>query len=55
MDAPDAEPDVRAAAAVVALADAGDEEALFTVDGVEDHELQWYASQEIPHLVTPPG
>ena len=32
-------------------ADAGDEDAQFLVDGVEDHELGWYAAQEIGPLV----
>jgi hypothetical protein len=38
---------------VVALraADAGDEDARFVVDSVEDHELAWYAAQEIGVLV----
>jgi hypothetical protein len=43
--------DVAAAAAAVAAADAGDEDARFTVDGAEDHELLWYATQEIPGLL----
>jgi hypothetical protein len=46
-----AEPDVRAALAAIAAADAGDPDASFWVDGVEDHELLWYATQEIPDLV----
>jgi hypothetical protein len=51
VDDPSAAADVRAAAAAVRAADAGDEDAAFTVDGVEDHELQWWATQEIPHLL----
>jgi uncharacterized UPF0146 family protein len=43
--------DVRRALAVLAAADAGDEDARFTVDGVEDHELAWYAAQELGVLV----
>jgi hypothetical protein len=43
--------DVRAAVAALAAADAGDEDARFVVDGVEDHELAWYAAQEIGPLV----
>jgi hypothetical protein len=50
VDSAEAEADVRAAAAVVAKADLGDEDAGFVVDGVEDHELEWYAAQEIPDL-----
>ncbi len=46
-----AEVDVRAGALVCAAADAGDEDAGFLVDGVEDHELGWYAAQEIDALV----
>jgi hypothetical protein len=50
-DAADAEPDVAAAADAVGAADAGDDDAQFTVDGAEDHELLWFATQEIPHLI----
>jgi hypothetical protein len=32
-------------------ADRGDDDAQFVVDGAEDHELLWYATQEIPNLV----
>ena len=51
LDADDAEADVRAAADAVGAADAGDDDAQFTVDGAEDHELLWYATQEIPNLI----
>jgi hypothetical protein len=51
VDAADAESDVRAAADAVGAVDAGDADAQFTVDGAEDHELLWYATQEIPHLI----
>jgi hypothetical protein len=51
LDADDAEQDVTAAADAVAAADAGDEDAHFTVDGAEDHELLWFATQEIPALL----
>lgn len=44
-------PDVQAAAAASAAADAGDADAGFTVDTVEDHELAWYATQEIATLL----
>ncbi len=50
VDADDAEADVTAAADALGAADMGDDDAQFTVDGAEDHELLWYASQEIPHL-----
>ncbi|WP_112470527.1 DUF6912 family protein [Streptomyces triticisoli] len=51
VDADDAEADVTAAAEALGAADAGDDDAQFVVDGAEDHELLWYATQEIPHLV----
>jgi hypothetical protein len=51
VDADDAEEDVTAAAGAVGAADAGDDDAQFTVDGAEDHELLWYATQEIPNLI----
>ncbi|MEV6956680.1 DUF6912 family protein [Streptomyces sp. NPDC051183] len=51
VDADDAEGDVSAAAAAVEAADAGDDDARFTVDGAEDHELLWFGVQEIPGLL----
>ncbi|WP_405583463.1 DUF6912 family protein [Streptomyces sp. NBC_01092] len=51
VDAGDAEADVTAAAGVLEAADGGDDDAQFVVDGAEDHELLWYATQEIPNLV----
>ncbi|WP_255954798.1 DUF6912 family protein [Streptomyces odontomachi] len=51
VDGDDAEPDVSAAAAALGAADQGDDDAQFTVDGAEDHELLWYATQEIPNLI----
>ncbi|MFI1165415.1 DUF6912 family protein [Streptomyces sp. NPDC020801] len=50
-DSADAEADVSAAARALEAADAGDDDAQFVVDGAEDHELLWYATQEIPNLV----
>ncbi|MEC4019630.1 DUF6912 family protein [Streptomyces sp. H27-D2] len=50
-DADDAEPDVRAAADALGAADQGDDDAQFTVDGAEDHELLWFAVQEVPNLI----
>ena len=50
MDDVEAGPDVRAAADALPAADAGDEDASFTVDGAEGHELGWYATQELPYL-----
>jgi hypothetical protein len=51
VDADDAEQDVAAAAAVLGAADQGDDDARFTVDGAEDHELLWYGMQELPGLI----
>jgi hypothetical protein len=51
VDADDAENDVAAAAAVLGAADLGDDDAQFTVDGAEDHELLWFGIQEIPGLI----
>jgi hypothetical protein len=50
VDDPGAAADVRAAIAALPAADGGDEDARFTVDGAEGHELLWYATQELPHL-----
>jgi hypothetical protein len=44
-------PDVAKAVAALAPAESGDDDARFVVDGAEGHELLWYASQELPHLV----
>lgn len=55
VDADDAEADVSAAADALGAADQGDDDAQFTVDGAEDHELLWYATQEIPHLIALDG
>ncbi|MER5949123.1 hypothetical protein ABT127_24035 [Streptomyces sp. NPDC001904] len=51
VDADDAEADVAAAADALGAADHGDDDAQFVVDGAEDHELLWFATQEIPNLV----
>ncbi|NKZ06270.1 DUF6912 family protein [Actinomadura latina] len=51
VDDPDAAPDIATAAAALAAADAGDDDARFTVDGAEGHELLWYATQELAHLL----
>lgn len=53
VDADDAETDVAAAAGALEAADGGDDDAQFVVDGAEDHELLWFATQEIPNLVGP--
>jgi hypothetical protein len=41
---------VAAAVAVVLAAAAGDEDAQFIVDAVEDHELEWYDPSELDQL-----
>jgi len=51
VDDPSAADDIAAAAAVIEAADAGDDDAQFAIDGLGDHELQWYAAQEIPFLL----
>ncbi|KPI06995.1 hypothetical protein OV450_3629 [Actinobacteria bacterium OV450] len=51
VDADDALEDVRAAAAALEAADAGDDDAQSTVDGAEYHELLWFGVQEIPGLL----
>ncbi len=50
VDAPDADADVRSAVQALPAADAGDDDARFTVDGAEGHELAWYATQELSYL-----
>jgi hypothetical protein len=50
VDELDAVPDVSAAADAVIAADAGDDDASFTVDSAEAHELAWYATQELQYL-----
>ncbi|MEU2302738.1 DUF6912 family protein [Streptomyces antibioticus] len=51
VDADGAEAAVEAAAEALTAADGGDGGARSVVDGAEDHELLWFAPQEIPHLV----
>jgi hypothetical protein len=51
VDLAEAENAVRAAAAVIDAADLGDPDAEFTLGGAEDHEMAWYAAQEIPFLL----
>ncbi|MEV7420435.1 hypothetical protein [Streptomyces sp. NPDC089919] len=51
VDSDDAVEDVTAAAAALGAADQGDDDAQFTVDGAEDHELLWFGLQEIPNLI----
>jgi hypothetical protein len=46
-----AEPAVLDAIEVIDSADMGDEDAEFTVGDAQDHDLAWYASQELPFLL----
>ena len=46
-----AESAVEAAIAVIDDADLGDEDAELTVGDAQDHDLAWYASQELPFLL----
>jgi hypothetical protein len=50
VDDPRATSDIRAAIAALPASDSGDEDARFTVDGAEGHELLWYATQELADL-----
>ena len=43
--------DVSAAIAVIDEADLGDEDAELTVGDAQDHDLAWYATQELPFLL----
>lgn len=51
VDTSEAEEAVRAAATVIDAADLGDPDAEFAIGGAEDHELAWYAPQELPFLL----
>ena len=51
VDAAEAADAVAAAAAVIDAADLGDPDAEFTLGDAEDHELAWYAPQELPFLL----
>jgi hypothetical protein len=46
-----AEPAVAAAIEVIDEADLGDEDAELTVGDAQDHDLAWYATQELPFLL----
>ncbi|BBY07531.1 hypothetical protein MNVI_28490 [Mycobacterium noviomagense] len=46
-----AEAAVRAAIAVIDAADLGDEDAELLVGDAQDHDLAWYAAQELPFLL----
>lgn len=51
VDDPSASYDVGAAVIVLESADPGDGDAEFVIAGLDDHELQWYAVQEIAFLL----
>ena len=51
VDMAEAQDAVRSAAAVVDAADLGDPDAEFIIGEAEDHEMAWYATQEIPFLL----
>ncbi|MBW4716262.1 DUF6912 family protein [Saccharothrix obliqua] len=51
LDTSDAEDAVREAAEVVDAADLGDPDAEFALGEAEDHELAWYAPQELPFVL----
>jgi hypothetical protein len=51
VDGVEAEADVAAAVEVVDQAAAGQPDAQFTVDGVEDHELAWFDVSELDRIV----
>ena len=55
VDLPEAGDDVRVAAASMLAADQGDEEAEAAVERALDHELAWFATQEIGDLLGLPG
>lgn len=51
VDNADAETAVRLAIDAVDIADLGDEDAELTVGDAQDHDLAWYAPQELPFLL----
>jgi len=51
VDVAEAQDAVRAAVEVVDAADLGDPDAEFVLGDVEDHDMAWYATQEIPFLL----
>lgn len=51
VDGADAESAVRNAVVVIDAADMGDLDAELAVGDVEDHDLGWYATQELPFLL----
>jgi hypothetical protein len=51
VDVAEAQEAVRAAAGVVDAADLGDPDAEFALGDAEDHDMAWYATQEIAFLL----
>lgn len=51
VDLAEAEPAVAKAVDVIDAADLGDEDAEFVLGDAEDHQLAWYAAQELPFLL----
>ncbi|GAA3953404.1 DUF6912 family protein [Gordonia caeni] len=51
VDGADAETAVRAAVDCIDEADLGDEDAELALGDAEDHDLAWYATQELPFLL----
>lgn len=51
VDLADAEPQVAKAVDVIDAADLGDTDAEFVLGDAEDHQLAWYATQELPFLL----
>jgi hypothetical protein len=51
VDLSEAEPAIVKAVDVIDAADLGDEDAEFVLGDAEDHQLAWYATQELPFLL----
>ncbi len=51
VDDPSASHDVGAAVGMLKVAGLDDDDVQFAIDGLDDHELQWYAVQEIAFLL----
>ena len=51
VDSAEVEAEIAAAVEAAPLAAAGDDDAQFTVDGAEDHELEWYDPSELDLVV----
>ncbi|MFD1813425.1 DUF6912 family protein [Rhodococcus gannanensis] len=51
VDLSEAEPAIERAVGIVDAADLGDADAEFVLGDAEDHELAWYATQELPFLL----